>query len=208
MGFNGRNAMTGAASGFGAGGLPGGVVGGVLGGFFGGGGATNPADAAQPYLDRIPGTITPYYQPYIDAGKQAMGQVMPQYQNLMNNPGQFMNNMGKDFQASPGYQYQVDQATNASNQAAAAGGMLGSPAQQKALAGDISGMANQDYENWLNHAWGAYSTGLQGMQGINTMGYGASNQLAGDLASALMNQAQLAYSGAANANQSGGGMLG
>jgi hypothetical protein len=180
-------------------------IGGLLGGLFGGGNYKNPADAAVPYLNQIRGSMAQYYDPYINAGQQAMGTLMPQYQNLINNPTGVMNAIGKTYQASPGYQYNVDQATKASNQAAAAGGMVGSPAQQQSLAQNISGMANQDYNQYLQTALGQYGQGLQGMGGINQLGYGASSNMADNLAQALMTQAQLSYAGQNNANQQGGG---
>lgn len=168
----------------------------------------NPANGAQQYLNQIPGTITPYYQPYIDTGHNALGTVNTQYNNLINNPTELMNSIGKTYQASPGYQYQVDQATNAANRAAAAGGMLGSPAEQQTLAGNINQMANQDYYNYVDRAMNSYNTGLSGMQGLNQMGYGASNELAQSLANALMSQAQLAYAGQANKNMMDAGNAG
>jgi hypothetical protein len=172
------------------------------------GGGSNPADAAQPYLNQIPSTITPYYQPYIDAGQQALPTLMGQYNQLISNPAALMNQMGSSFSASPGYQYNVTQATNAANQAAAAGGMVGSPMEQQQLSTTVSGLANQDYYNYLNHVLGLYGQGMSGMSGINTMGYGASDELAKSLANALMSQANLAYSGQAAQNQAQGGMVG
>jgi hypothetical protein len=168
----------------------------------------NPADAGKKYTDQIAGTITPYYQPYIDAGQTAMNTLMPQLQGLISDPAGMMNQMGSSFQQSPGYQYNVEQQTNAANQAAAAGGMVGSPSEQQALAGDISGIANQDYYNYLNHVLKMFSGGMQGMQGINQMGYGASNELAQSLANALMTQSKMAMAGAAGQNQATGGLIG
>lgn len=168
----------------------------------------NPSSAAMPYMNQIPGTASPYYQPYINAGQQAMGQLQGQYGQLISNPGQFMNQMGQSFQQSPGYQFQVGQATNAANRASAAGGMLGSPAEQSQLAGTVNGLANQDYYNWLNHAQNLYGMGLQGLQGINQMGYNASDSLANLLSQNLQNEGNFAYAGAANQNQYNQGQAG
>lgn len=168
----------------------------------------NPSDEANKYLNQIPGTITPYYQPYIDTGLNAMNTVNTQYGNLINNPTGTMNQIGAGYQQSPGYQWQVDQATQASNRAAAASGMLGSPAQQQQLSQNIMGMANQDYYNYVDRGMNSYNTGLTGMQGLNQMGYGASNELAQSLANTLMTQASLGYAGQANQNQQQGGAWG
>jgi len=178
-----------------------------MGGAIGGGGE-DPSAAASKYLNQIPGTIKPYYQPYINAGQGAMGDLQTQYKQLLSDPTAIMNMIGGKFQASPGYQYNVGQATNAANQAAAAGGMAGSPAEQAALASRISGMASQDYNNYMNQGLGLYGQGLGVAGNINQMGYGASNELAQSLMSALMSQSQNAYAGANTKNQQSGGMFG
>jgi hypothetical protein len=169
---------------------------------------TNPADAGMPYLNQIGSTVSPYYQPYINAGQGALNTLMGQYGSLIGGPGGFLNSIGKDFQQSPGYNFQVNQATNAANRAAAAGGMAGSPMEQQNLASTVNGLANQDYYNWLNNATGLYKTGLTGMSGINQMGFNASGDLATDLANMLMSQANMAYAGQANQNQAQQGQQG
>lgn len=179
------------------------IAGAGIGSGLGGGmsGWGNPGDAASKYLNKIPGTITPYYQPYINAGNEAMGTLMPQYHQLINDPTFVMNQIGRSFQASPGYEYNVDQATKGANSAAAAGGYAGSPAEQASLAKQIMGMSDQDYWNYVNTGLGQYRMGMQGMGGINQMGYDASTGLASDLASSLMTQANLAYAAQVAQNQ-------
>ena len=162
---------------------------------------TNPANVGLPYLEQIPGTVTPYFQPYIDAGSSALNTLMNQYNTLLTNPGSTMNMLGSGFQASPGYQYQVNQGLYGANNAAAAGGMLGTAANQTNDAAISSNLANQDYYNYLNHTMGLYNQGLQGMQGINQMGYAASDQLADALAKTLMSEAGMTYAGTAGQNQ-------
>jgi len=183
-------------------------IGGILGSIMGQLNYKSPYSAASPYLEDIAGTITPYYQPYITSGQNALSSLMGQYGSLINDPSAKMNQMGSQYQASPGYQYNVDQTTKAMNQAAAAGGMVGSPQEQQQLGQVVSGLANQDYYNYLNQAMGLYNTGLSGMGNINQMGYGASTGLADNLASALMSQAALAYAGTAAENQNTGGFWG
>jgi hypothetical protein len=222
----GQGAMSGASTGsaFGPwGAVIGGVGGGIIGGLSSkdkggsGGGGGNPADAGMPYLDKISGTVSPYYQPYIQGGQTGLdaliNKLMPQYQNMINNPTQMMGQIGNNywggqqvnpyqmmgkmgdqyfggkhvdpnqlmeqfdtqyfgkdvrpedvskelgsrFQASPGYQYNVDQQTKAANQAAAAGGYVGSPAEQAALAKNVHGLADQDYNDYLNREMAQYN---------------------------------------------------
>jgi hypothetical protein len=171
-------------------------------------GMQNPANGAQGYLNQIPGMMQGYYNPYIQAGQQALPQLQQQFGMLTNNPGAVMNKIGSGFQQSPGYNWQVKQSMNAANNAAAAGGMLGSPAEQQSAATAVNGLANQDYYNYLNHGMNMYDTGLQGLQGMNQMGFNASTGLANNLANVMQSQANLSYAGQSNQNQMNGGLFG
>lgn len=175
---------------------------------FGGGGYKNPANAASPYLNQIPGTISPYYQPYVNAGQQALPTLQNQFNTMATNPGQSVNTIGQSFQQSPGYDWQVQQALQGSNQAAAAGGMAGSPQHEQQNMQLANNIANQDYYNWLSNALQQQNTGLSGLQNINTMGYGASNELAQSLANNLMGQAGMQVAGTAGKNMYNQGNLG
>ena len=183
-----------------------GSLGSMAGGLFGGGmgsaNYTNPADAGLSYLQQIPGTISPYYQPYIDTGLGAMGQYYDQMQQLGTAGGasDIYNQLGSGFTASPGYQYNVDQATQAAMNAGANTGMAGSPSVQQALSQNISGMAAQDYDNYMNQVTGLYNTGLGGLNNLTNLGYNASNTLAGDLGQNLAAQGGMAYAGQAGQN--------
>jgi hypothetical protein len=164
-------------------------------------GTTDPSKAAMPYLQSIPGMISPMYQPYIKAGQWAYPQMQQQYASMINDPSALMNRFGSSYQQSPGYQFQVNQATHGANAAAAAGGMLGSPAEQAALAGRITDLSNQDYNQYLSNALGLYGQGMSGLGNLYQSGYGASNELAGDLANNAQNEANLKYAGQVNQNQ-------
>lgn len=175
---------------------------------FGGGGKnigmpnyTNPAEGAMPYLEQIPETMRPYYNPYVNAGRNALSGLTEQYGSLINDPTGLMNKIGATYQQSPGFQSRVGQATNAAMNAAAAGGMTGSPTHQQNVSQMVNDIAGQDYNNYMNQALGQYGLGLQGMGGINQMGYGASTGLADSLASNLLNRANLSYTGQQNMNQ-------
>lgn len=208
-----------------------GGVGAGLAGMLGGG--QNPYDAASQYYNQIPGRMQPYYQPYINAGQGAMGQLQDQYgkmignyggiqdkyNQMMNDPNGFLAKIGSGYQQSPGFQWQMSQGMNAANNAAASGGMAGSPQHQQQAAGMAEGLANQDYYNYMNHALGAFNTGLsgnaglygegiQGLQGLNQMGYNASNEYGQDMGNYLMNQGNMAFSGQAAQNQAQGSQWG
>lgn len=146
--------------------IPGmGSIAGGIASLFGGGG-DDEDDAAEQQLARIPGM----FKPYTEAGAAAIPTLQSQYGKLLSDPGALMASLGEGFQASPGYAYNVRQATDAANRASAAGGMVGSPAEQQALSKNVMGMANQDYYNYLNHAINMYGQGLSGMGGMARMG--------------------------------------
>jgi hypothetical protein len=171
-------------------------------------GFSNPANAAMPYLNGIQGQISPYYQPYIDAGKNSLNPLMGQYNSLISDPGARMNQIGAGFDQSPGYRFNLQQALQGSNSAAGAGGMLGSPMHQQQSATLAHNLANQDYGDYMNRATGYYNQGLGGMNNMANMGMNAGNELAQALANIQMSQAGMAYSGQNNQNAANQNMLG
>jgi hypothetical protein len=198
-----------------------------------GSGGSDPAKAADKYLSQIPGTITPYYQPYTQAGGQALGQygaesnalagmrpdLMQALTQLLQNPGNVYNQLGQGYQQSPGYEFNKNQNMQAITNAAAAGGMAGTPQHQMQAGAMASDLANQDFNQYLEHVMGLMTRGLSGGMGmyeqgfgglhnLTNIGYQSSNDLASSLASNLVNQANNAYAGAANKNQRRGGALG
>lgn len=186
----------------------------------------NPADKAKPYLDQVPGQVGQYYSPYINAGGQALGRNQNEYNSLLGgrgdlqnilmqllkNPGDFYNQIGKGYQESPGYQFRRDQGLNAINNAAAAGGLAGSQQHQQ-QAGQLAGnLAEEDYQRYLQQVLGLfgqglegtgnlYERGLRGNEELNRLGYGASGDLAKTIYDNLQSQANLAYAGQENQNQ-------
>lgn len=200
----------------------GGGLAGMLGSLFGGGGFQNPADAANPYYDQIPGQLSPYYQPYIQQGQNAYGQMTSianqlqgQYGTMANDPTGFLQKIGSQYQQSPGYQFALNQALQAGKNASAAGGVSGTPMDQQQQMQTATGLANQNYQQYLQNATGIMGQGQQGLgnlenlySGLNQQGFQASTGLGNSLANAMMNQGNLAYQGANaqnvyNQNQSG-----
>jgi hypothetical protein len=184
-------------------GTVGGIAGDVTESFF-----PNPASGAMGYLDQNPDIYRQYYDPYVQAGQNAMPTLEEQYQMLLSNPDALYSMLGRGYEQSPGYQFQLDQGLNAGNQAMAAGGMLGTPAHQQQNMGYAQGLANQDYNNYMSQMLGMYGQGLAGTQGMFDTGYNASTGLAGNLAGNNLSKANLQYSGQANQNQAISGLLG
>jgi hypothetical protein len=152
-----------------------------------GGGSSDPVDIYGP----VKQDISPYYQPYADAGIDSLGGLQEQLARMYQDPSALYQQLGAGYTESPGYQHSVQSATQAANRAAAAGGQLGSPAEQQALAGQITGMADQDYGNYMQNMMGLYGQGVQGLQGLTGLGYQAGSGMADQLANARYQQAGL-----------------
>lgn len=172
----------------------------------------SPANAGMPYLDQISGTMQKYEQPYINNGLNNYGQLQNSYSNLINNPTGMVNQIGQGYHQSPGYQFQLNQGEQGINNAAAAGGMLGSNQHQQQAGQLANNMANQDFYNYLNTNLGQYNNsmkmGMGGLQSFYDTGAGAGNDLANSLAQALMAQSNMAYQGQAQQNANKGSLIG
>lgn len=161
----------------------------------------NPADAAMPYLDKVPGAMSPYYQPYMDAGKSAMGTLQNEYGTMINDPSAINAKLGAGYKESPGYQFKLHQALSAGDNAAAAGGMAGSPLHQQANETTANDIASQDFNDYMSRMLGIYQGGIKGDEGLNTMGFNASNDMATNIGNSFNNEARLKYMGTGAENE-------
>lgn len=164
------------------------ALGGIAGNLFGG--WKNPADKARPYFDQMGNEIRGGYQPWIDYGK-----------SLINDPGGRLNEIGKGYQQSPGFNFALQQALQGSGHAAAAGGMAGSPQHEQQNMGIATNLANQDYNQWMQNALGLHNMGY-------SQGQNAGIGMGQDLASILANRAQMEYEAQNAKNQHSGGLWG
>lgn len=109
------------------------------------------------------------YQPWVDSGNNARGM----YDNALGLNGADGNAAATGaFQAGPGYQFALDQGTQAALRGASASGMLSSGNTLTALSQYGQGLANQEYGGWLDRLSGVSSQGLQAAGG-QAQGYGA-----------------------------------
>lgn len=164
-------------------------------------GMDNPADSAMPYYNQINDVLKKYYSPYMEAGQRALNPLEREYGKLTSDPSGRLNAIGAGYQQSPGFKFALQQALQGANSASAAGGMLGSPQSQQQNMGIATNLANQDYNQWLDHALGLYGAGLSGEHNIYNTGAEAGMNLGGNLANSLASQGSLAFQGAANRNQ-------
>ncbi len=162
---------------------------------FGGGGGddNNPMDAANKYLNQIPGVAHQGYDDYINQGKDASGKTKTAYESMMNDPTGFINKLMEGYKPSEGYQFQKEQLTKELGNTAAAGGIAGTPQDQMNQGAGVQKLLSGDMQQFLQNVLGRYDTGLQGEEGVATRGYDASGKLTDALGGALNQQGGLAF---------------
>lgn len=97
----------------------------------------------------------------------------------------------QNFQASPGYQYQLDQATQNYMRNQAATGALGSGNTAAGITGLASNLANQGYQQYVSNLQPFIGASTQNAAGVQS-GY---NAMAGNTAQNYGQQASLQYAG-------------
>ena len=153
-------------------------------------GNKNPANAAMGFFNEIPGQLKENFNPWINYGQQ-----------LSQDPGGRLNQIGQGYQQSPGFKFALQQALQGGNHAAAAGGMAGSPAHEQQNMELATNLANQDYNQWMQNALGLHNLGF----GVGSEG---GMRLGEDLASVLAQKGRLGFEGQNAQNQGNQGMWG
>jgi|15BtaG_2_1085339.scaffolds.fasta_scaffold00113_24 hypothetical protein len=163
----------------------GGIGAGLLGSLLGGGGAGE-------QLDKIPDVLKQYMGPYAEAGQRELDPYSKELHGLISDPGALMQKLSEGYTPSAGYQFQKGEALKAAKDAAGSQGMFGTPSAQAHAEGIASGLANQDFNQYLSHALGLFGTGLSGQQGLIGQGQQAASGMGQDIAQSLMSKAGLA----------------
>jgi len=81
------------------------------------------------------------------------------------------------FSASPGYQWAVDQGTQAVERSAAARGLLSSGGTEKAIARYVTGAASQDYDNYASRLAQLAGVGQSATNSTVAAGQGTTNAI-------------------------------
>ena len=160
----------------------------------------NPANAAMPYLNQIPGVGHTAYDPYIQQGQQAGSRLGGEYERQLD-PTTFMNDIMGQYKQSEGYQARRDDLMKGMGSAAAQGGYAGTPFAQNEYGERANKLMADDEQQYLQNALGIYDKGISGEQDFYNKGYGASGSLADLLGGNLAQQAGIAYQGADSQNQ-------
>ena len=136
------------------------------------------------YYDKASQYLEPYYQ----EGTKMLPQYASTLTNLTAHPTQLENQIMGSYTMSPSAQYQTHLLNQSMANQAAAGGQLGTPNEQIALANQTQGIVSKDQQQYYNNAMKPYQMGLQGQQYITGMGMkagegmGAQQDLAAGLA--------------------------
>jgi len=157
----------------------------------------NPADSAMPYLEAVPGTIEPYYNPYINLGKGAARVSAPIYYQRATDPNAAYNQLMSGYKPSDQYQYNQGQAMAQQQAAANSGGFAGTSYDQANQAATTQGLLSQDEQQYYNNQLGLQNSALNAGMDYYNIGYQASNTLATMLGQNLAEEAGLQYKGAA-----------
>jgi hypothetical protein len=156
-------------------------------------------------IEKYYGIGNEYLDPYTRAGRQALDTWMAA--NGMN-PDISKEDIYEKFRNSPGYQFAKEEGDKAVARNAAARGTTQSGALQKELLKYGQGMADQQYDTWLNRVaqtmgMGANAAGAQANNSWNT-GFNLANQ-GSNLANAVGNMYAGQGASAANAGMAGSG---
>ena len=148
----------------------------------------------QPQFDTALANETAAYQPYSTGGTQAnVAQ-----SNLLGLNGQDAANAAMaNFQASPGYQYSLQQGERGVDAGAAAAGMLRSGATLKAEDTFAQGLADKDFQQYYTNLANLGGQGLTAAGGIQTANQDYVANMAGNV-----QQSNTALTGATNAQNS------
>lgn len=165
---------------------------------------------AQAYANNLPGMMSmKQYQPYLDVIKQGMGPyTMEEYKKSpLYTP--MVTNLA-ELQATPGYQFELEQGQQALAQQAAARGGLLSGAQQRAAGNYAQKQAATGFQAAWERAQNAYMRALEGRQqqvSNAATGLQAQSGLRGQQANMLAQGAGL-YGNMANRGYGAAGQLG
>ncbi len=196
----------------------------------------NPASAAMPYLNQIPGIGQQYYQPFISGGQQAASIANPiynqatqasdianpiynqatqasnmagqQYNQMTQNPNDFLNSIMRNYNPSEGYRFKENRLKQQMANDAAAGGFRGTQYDQEQQGHAVSGILGQDMEQFLSNILGIQGRGLQGQENVINRGLqGQENRINRGLAG-LENRINRGYESSGNLANYMGNALG
>lgn len=165
-------------------------LGGFLGGMFGDSG--KPYDEAMKQYQQYMQQAQQTQQPYADAGKGAIGD----YQKWLEgqkDPSGFINNLMGNYSESANAQNLQKQSMLAGQNAASAGGLMGSTPMIQQMQQESGNIAAADQNQWLQNVLGVNTQYGQGQQNLINNGQQAANSLTNMYGQMGNNMGQAAY---------------
>lgn len=161
----------------------------------------NPANQAMEYFNQIPGVAQENLGPWAQQGQQAQTQNQGIYNQMSQNPGNFLEELRASYSPSAGYKFKEEQARKAAEGSAAAGGRTSTTANQAAQAKLAKDLLSEDENAYIDRLLGIQGTGLQGNEFMANRGFGAAGDLANINATNLSQQGGMAYRQQENENE-------
>lgn len=159
-------------------------------------------DAANKYLNQIPGTVTGRLDPYAQQGGMADKDLWGRYSQMLNNPNELYDKFASSYKPSEAYQFKNKEMSDNLRNAAASGGQTGTPYHQEEQGKLTQGLLSQDQDAYINKLMGIFGQGLSGEQGVSERGFNANKDITDYLANVLGQQGQLAFRGQEGKNAS------
>lgn len=159
------------------------------------------------YLDKITNLDKEYYDPYISQGNKAYEAFNPILNQMLSDPGSYLNNMKNQYQESPFYKLQQQEMLNTIGKAGAGGGYSINPSQYMSSSGLEASLMGPEMQDWLQNVMGVQKQGLGGEMGFYDTGYKASQAMASDLANVLGTKGSMAFRDARDRNKANQDLL-
>lgn len=159
-----------------------------------------PERAGEKYLNQIGPMAEQRLNPYVQRGNEAGNNLYGQYQNLTNNPGDLYNQLMSGYSHSKGFETRQQNALQAQQNSAAAGGYAGTPEDQRRQAEISDALLGADMDTYFRNVSGLYNTGLEGQQGFEKEGYNSNYELTNLLANLLSQRAGIETANAKSKN--------
>lgn len=149
-------------------------LGGLFGGLFGDSG--KPYGAAMDQYNQWTNKAENAQNPFLKGGQNAV----PQYQDWLSgqkDPSGFINNLMGQYQQSPWAKYQTQQAMRAGQNAASAGGLMGSTPMMQQMQQNAAGISSEDMQKWMQNVLGINTQYGQGQKDMMNIGQNSANSL-------------------------------
>ena len=146
----------------------------------------------QEQLDKYYNQASSLYQPYINQGQDAYGNLSGAMQNLLN-PADFQNQLLSSYEPSEAARLASTGARNSGLNAASSMGLMGSTPALQALQAGTQGIMANDQQNYLNNLLNQYFHGAEIAQNIYGTGAQAGQNMGANAMNMGQNSAQMAY---------------